>query len=76
MEERRVADYFVVAGLPEVPEEIGEFTQDGTQLQPTHSLPPITEVAVIFQSLGETTPPGFTCISATPLGSGETLPFE
>ncbi|XP_065333480.1 C-myc promoter-binding protein isoform X1 [Cloeon dipterum] len=73
MEEKRVADYFVVAGLPEKPVEIGEFNQEGTCLKPTHSLPPITEVTVIFHSLGESVPPGFTCITLTPSGHSASL---
>lgn len=68
MDERRVADYFVVAGLPECAEEMGEFSQDGTHLKPTHTLPPITDVTVIFQSLGEKVPPGYTCITTTTTG--------
>ncbi|XP_059479083.1 C-myc promoter-binding protein isoform X2 [Neocloeon triangulifer] len=73
MEERRVADYFVVAGLPENPVEIGEFNQEGTCLKPTHSLPPITDVTVIFHSLGESVPPGYTCITLTPSGHSANL---
>jgi hypothetical protein len=68
MDERRVADYFVVAGLPECPEEMGEFSQDGSLLKPTHCLPPITDVTVIFQSMGEVVPPEYTCITTTPTG--------
>ena len=58
MEDRRVAEYFVVAGLPENPEPLGEFSCDGATLKSTHSLPPITDLAVINRSLGEVVPEG------------------
>ncbi|XP_042860737.1 DENN domain-containing protein Crag-like isoform X12 [Penaeus japonicus] len=68
MEERRVAEYFVVAGLPANPTPLREFSCDGATLKSTHSLPPITDIAVINRSLGEVVPDGFTCIETTPNG--------
>ncbi|XP_046401074.1 DENN domain-containing protein Crag isoform X3 [Ischnura elegans] len=69
MDERRVADYFVVAGLPkENPQPLDDFSRDGAHLKPTHNQAPITDVTVIFRSLGERCPPGFTCIETTPSG--------
>ncbi|XP_069986703.1 DENN domain-containing protein Crag isoform X10 [Penaeus vannamei] len=68
MEERRVAEYFVVAGLPANPTPLREFSCDGATLKSTHSLPPITDIAVINRSLGEVVPDGFTCIETTPTG--------
>ncbi|XP_050057996.1 DENN domain-containing protein Crag isoform X2 [Aphis gossypii] len=67
MEERRVVDYFVVVGAT------NEQSQDDTNS--THlkqslcsDLPPITDLAVVFPSLGEKVPPGFTLIETTPTG--------
>ncbi|KAK7074904.1 DENN domain-containing protein 4B [Halocaridina rubra] len=68
MEERRVAEYFVVAGLPEKAVPLGEFSCDGATLKSTHNLPPITDIAVINRSLGEIIPDGYTCIEITPSG--------
>lgn len=54
----RVADYFVTVGLNDLkkPETDGE------------TLEPITDLAVIFTSLGEEPPPGYECIEFTPSG--------
>mgnify|MGYP000232809394 CR=1 FL=1 len=68
MDERRVGDYFVVAGLPEQPEPLGEFSQDGTHLKATHNQAPITDVTVFFPGLGEEAPEDFTVIESTPTG--------
>ncbi|PSN49786.1 hypothetical protein C0J52_01385 [Blattella germanica] len=48
MDERRVGDYFVVAGLPDQPEPLGDFSRDGAHLKATHNQAPITDVTVIF----------------------------
>lgn len=55
----RVADYFVSVGLNDLkkPESDGEET-----------LEPITDLAVIFKSLGEEVPLGYECIEFTPSG--------
>ncbi|XP_071449879.1 DENN domain-containing protein Crag isoform X2 [Hetaerina americana] len=74
MDERRVADYFVVAGLPkENPQPLDDFSRDGAHLKPTHNQAPITDVTVIFRSLGERCPQGFTCIDTTPSGQSGDL---
>ncbi|XP_076042412.1 DENN domain-containing protein Crag isoform X3 [Oratosquilla oratoria] len=73
MEERRVADYFVVAGLPDNPETLGEFTCDGAVLKASHNQPPITDIAVINRSLGEVVPDGYECIEITPSGQAANL---
>ena len=54
----RVADYFVTVGLKDLkkPDKDGE------------TLEPITDLAVIFKSLGEEPPPGYECIEFTPSG--------
>ncbi|XP_063215906.1 DENN domain-containing protein Crag isoform X2 [Bacillus rossius redtenbacheri] len=68
MDERRVADYFVVAGLPEQAELLDDFTRDGVHLKISHNQAPITDVTVIFRGLGEEPPPGYTIIESTPTG--------
>jgi hypothetical protein len=74
MDERRVADYFVVAGLPDHPEPLGDFSREGTHLKATFNQPPITDVTVIFPSLGEDIPPGYYIIDTTP--TGKPTPFS
>ncbi|OXB63773.1 hypothetical protein ASZ78_013276 [Callipepla squamata] len=60
----RVADYFVVAGLTDtdttnlLDQEIGRH-ESGPKA-------PITDIAVIIKSAGETVPEGYTCVEATP----------
>lgn len=64
MDERRVADYFVITGLPGEPEPLDESTlSDGGNLKA-----PITEIGVIFPALGETLPEGYEMLSRTPTG--------
>ena len=58
MDERRVAEYFFVAGLPANPVTLDGFTCDGANLKPTHSYPPITDIGVINKSIGEVLPEG------------------
>ena len=67
MDEKRVADYFVVAGLPENPIEIDEYSNEAV-LKSTYKQDPIVDVAVINKTLGEQCPPKFKCIETTPLG--------
>ncbi|RWS17201.1 DENN domain-containing protein 4C-like protein, partial [Dinothrombium tinctorium] len=74
MDEKRIVDYFVIAGLDNtslVPLE--EFvSRDGgaspLQVADPHSQPPITDITVIITSQGETVPNGYTCIDTTPSG--------
>ncbi|XP_069704600.1 DENN domain-containing protein Crag [Periplaneta americana] len=68
MDERRVGDYFVVAGLPDQPEPLGDFSRDGTHLKTTHNQAPITDIAVIFPGMGEDIPLGYYLIETTPTG--------
>ncbi|KAL0870637.1 hypothetical protein ABMA27_005596 [Loxostege sticticalis] len=66
MDERRVADYFVVAGLPEKPELLDD--SDSGHLKGYSTKPPITDIGVIFPGLGETVPNGFELLELTPTG--------
>ncbi|KAG8330524.1 hypothetical protein J6590_061924 [Homalodisca vitripennis] len=68
MDDRRVADYFVVAGLPDELEPVDDISKDGYHLKWYHTKPPITDIAVIFSSLGETCPQGYEVIEETPTG--------
>ncbi len=68
MDDRQIADYFVVAGLPESESERIEEDPVSTHLKQSYDLAPITDLAVIFPSLGETVPEGFSAISTTPTG--------
>lgn len=66
MDDHRVADYFVVAGLPDNPLPLEEYSNEAI-LKLTYKQDPITDVAVINRSLSEKVPKGFTCIDRTPL---------
>lgn len=69
MDERKVADYFVVAGLPNDPEPIDDIAlSDVGLLKPSHSQAPITDIGIIFPSLEETVPSGYEIITHTPTG--------
>lgn len=68
MDDRRVADYFVVAGLPEDLEPVDDISKDGYQIKWYHTKPPITDIAVVFSSLGETCPKDYEIIEETPTG--------
>uniref|UniRef100_T1KBU8 UDENN domain-containing protein n=1 Tax=Tetranychus urticae TaxID=32264 RepID=T1KBU8_TETUR len=75
MDEKRICDYFVVAGIPTIQStEATTFSREGTSpsLSPIGSsgigLPPITDITVIIASQGETAPEGYHCIETTPLG--------
>lgn len=78
MDDRRVADYFVIAGLPGQDNELSEdndtnnkledWCQEGTHLKDMHMPPPITDLAVIFPALGEHCPEGYTLLEYTVSG--------
>ncbi|XP_013113202.2 DENN domain-containing protein Crag isoform X1 [Stomoxys calcitrans] len=69
MEERRIADYFVVAGMPEDPQLLQEsnFKESG-HLRAANSIEPITDIGVFFPLLGEEVPEGFEVLESTPTG--------
>ncbi|XP_049281362.1 DENN domain-containing protein Crag isoform X1 [Anopheles funestus] len=69
MEERRVADYFVVAGMPEQPKLLKEnIFNDSSHLRSTNSIDPITDIGVYFPSLGEKIPADYEILENTPSG--------
>ena len=58
MDDRRVCEYFVVAGLPDNPKPLADFSCDGATFKASHNQPPITDLAVINRSLAEVVPDG------------------
>ncbi|KAJ8718534.1 hypothetical protein PYW08_002771 [Mythimna loreyi] len=66
MDERKVADYFVIAGLPEKPELLDD--SDSGHLKGYSTKPPITDIGVIFPGLDETVPSGYEVLESTPTG--------
>ncbi|KAM8984665.1 DENN domain-containing protein 4C isoform 5-T7 [Ara ararauna] len=63
----RVADYFVVAGLTDT-DTTTLLDQEISRHETKSAGPkaPITDIAVIIKSAGETVPEGYTCVEATP----------
>lgn len=69
MEEKRVADYFVVAGMPENPHVLQEnIFNDSGHLRSADGKAPIIEIGVFFPELGETVPEGHELLEYTPSG--------
>ncbi|MBN3317014.1 DEN4C protein, partial [Atractosteus spatula] len=66
----RVTDYFVVAGLTE---KSTPLEQDLSETKSSGPKAPITDLAVIIKSAGETVPEGFTCIETTYTGQPANL---
>ncbi|XP_069482063.1 DENN domain-containing protein 4C isoform X2 [Ambystoma mexicanum] len=60
----RVADYFVVAGLTDTSTLLDQYMES----KPAGPKAPITDIAIIIKSAGETVPEGYTCIESTPTG--------
>ncbi|XP_037914739.1 DENN domain-containing protein Crag isoform X2 [Hermetia illucens] len=69
MDEKRVADYFVVAGMPENPQLLQEsIFNDSGHLRAANSIDPITDIGVFFPDLGEKIPEGHQILEYTPTG--------
>lgn len=78
MDERRVADYFVIAGLPgqdndfdndnENNDQLEDWYQEGTHVKDINMKPPITDLAIIFPALGEKCPEGYVLLEHTVSG--------
>ncbi|XP_061566557.1 DENN domain-containing protein 4C isoform X1 [Cololabis saira] len=66
----RVTDYFVVAGLTD---KSTPLEQDLSETKSSGPKAPITDLAVINKSAGETVPEGFTCIDSTYSGQPANL---
>ncbi|KAI1301403.1 C-myc promoter-binding protein [Halotydeus destructor] len=73
MEDRRIADYFVLAGLPDhnrvsLDDAASSYGSSSPPLSPNQTvIDPITDVSVIIRSQGEVVPKGWHCIESTPL---------
>ncbi|XP_025047547.1 DENN domain-containing protein 4C isoform X7 [Alligator sinensis] len=61
----RVADYFVVAGLTDTSTLLDQEISR-CETKSTGPKAPITDIAVIIKSAGETVPEGYTCVESTP----------
>lgn len=61
----RVTDYFVVAGLTDTSTPLDQEI-NRIDTKSTGPKAPITDIAVIIKSAGETVPEGYTCVEATP----------
>ncbi|KAL7744055.1 hypothetical protein ACLKA6_001279 [Drosophila palustris] len=69
MEEKRIADYFVVAGMPEQPQLLQEnIFNDSGRLRAASTIEPITDIGVYFPLLGEQLPEGYELLEYTPTG--------
>jgi len=68
-DKRRVADYFVICGLPppEKQQQLDEYSLE-VNLKPSHNQDPITDITVIFPGLGENVPDYYQLIDMTPTG--------
>ncbi len=66
--DRRVADYFVIAGLPKEPDRLqllDEYSLE-VNLKPSAYQDPITDITVIFPAMGENVPDYYQLIDMTP----------
>ncbi|XP_030380692.1 DENN domain-containing protein Crag isoform X2 [Scaptodrosophila lebanonensis] len=69
MEEKRIADYFVVAGMPAQPQLLQDnIFNDTGRLRAANIIDPITDIGVLFPLLGEEVPEGFEVLEQTPTG--------
>lgn len=69
MEEKRIADYFVVAGMPDNPKLLQDnIFNDSSHLRSANSIAPITDIGVFFPALGEKIPMDFEVLEKTPSG--------
>lgn len=67
MDEKRVADYFVVAGMGPSPQLLQDnIFNDSGQLKQADSQDPITDIGVFFPALGEACPEGYQTLKLTP----------
>lgn len=67
MDERKVADYFVIAGVPEDPEDLDE-SEDISQFKDGHDQAPITDIGIYFPAFNEKVPNDYKIIKLTPTG--------
>lgn len=76
MEEKRIADYFVVAGMPENPKLLQEnIFSDSSHLRTAAVIEPIIDIGVFFPALEEKIPEDFEILRFTPSGLDADLNF-
>lgn len=76
MEEKRIADYFVVAGMPDEPQLLQESNfKESNQMRAANSIQPITDIGVFFPQLGEKIPEGYQILDSTPTGLPSNLNY-
>lgn len=76
MEEKRIADYFVVAGMPENPKLLQEnIFSDSSHLRTAAVIEPITDIGVFFPALDEQIPDDYEILRFTPSGLDADLNF-
>lgn len=74
MEEKRIADYFVVAGMTSNPQLLQESNfKESNHLRASHSIEPITDIGVYFPLLDEQIPVGHILLDTTPTGLSANL---
>lgn len=74
MEEKRIADYFVVAGMTSNPQLLQESNfKESNHLRGVHSIEPITDIGVYFPLLNEKVPDGYTLLNSTLTGLAANL---
>lgn len=72
MDERRVADYFIIAGVPDDPEVLSDQTISD-HLKDTYDQAPITDIGIVFPLLDEEPASDYKIISKTPTGLSANL---
>lgn len=76
MDENRVADYFVVAGMPENPILLKEnIFNSSSHFKNVSCVSPITDIGVFFPTLGEKIPADYEILESTPFGFDADLNF-
>lgn len=76
MEEKRIADYFVVAGMPENPKLLQEnIFSDSSHLRTAAVIEPIIDIGVFFPALEEKIPEDYEILRFTPSGLDADLNF-
>lgn len=76
MEERRIADYFVVAGMSENPKPLQEnIFNESSHLKSAPVTEPIIDIGVFFPAEDERVPEGFEILRFTPTGLDADLNF-
>lgn len=77
MEEKRIADYFVVAGMTANPQLLQESNfKESNHMRGSggaHAIEPITDIGVYFPALGEEVPAGHMLLESTPSGLAANL---